>query len=545
MSSIMGFLKQLLLYWNTIKYLRWWQVFYRLKVVSLSSNNIRSQEAQIRKPEGVWIKFKNFKHNELTNKNSINLLGVEGEVKDWNSESKSLLWTYHINYFDYSSDLLSRDESNHVSGLIENWVSSNTRTHEPSWDPYPISLRLVNWIKFSLNGNHLSKTATDSIYSQANYLYRNIEYHLYGNHLFRNAKALCFAGLFLQNKEAGLWVKKGVKILRKEIEEQILNDGGNFELSPMYHSNMIEDLLDLINLHNTFPDSELLKIIESLHNAVPKSMNWLYKMSHPDGLISFFNDSTLKIALNPDLLETYSSLLGIKPIREKETGTTHLKESGYGIILSKNFKLICDIGPVGPDYIPGHGHADTLSFELSILNQRVFVNSGISLYEESEKRSYQRKTRAHNTVEVNKLDSSETWKSFRVARRAYPEEVKVGINSIEASHNGYARINTNIKHKRKWRAHESNIIIEDHVSGIFKSAWAFFHLHPEIKVIEETRSSLLLRHKDSDIAKFLIPNHEIIVEDSLWYPEFGMEIPNKTLRIEFKGNKLTSQIELT
>ena len=268
-------------------------------------------------------------------------------------------------------------------------------------------------------------------------------------------------------------------------------------------------------------------------------------MSHPDGQISFFNDSTLKIALNPDLLETYSSLLGIKPVREKGTGTTHLKESGYGIILSKNFKLICDIGPIGPDYIPGHGHADTLSFELSILNKRVFVNSGISLYEESEKRSFQRKTRAHNTVEVNELDSSETWKSFRVARRAYPEEVKVGINSIEASHNGYTRINTNIKHKRKWRAYERSIIIEDYVLGSIKSECAFFHLHPEIKVIEETGDSLLLKHKDSAVAKFLTPNHEIIVEDSLWHPEFGMEIPNKTLRIEFKGNNLTSLIELT
>ena len=313
----MGFLKQLLLYWNTIKYLRLSQVFYRLKVVSFSSNNIRLQEAQIRNPGGVWVKFKNFKHSELTNKNSINLLGVEGEVDDWNPEDKSLLWTYHVNYFDYASDLLYGDESNYVNGIIEKWVRSNTRLHVPSWDPYPTSLRLVNWIKFSLNGNHLSKTATDSIYSQANHLYRNIEYHLYGNHLFRNAKALCFAGLFLQNKEAEQWLKKGVKILRKEIEEQILNDGGNFELSPMYHSNMIEDLLDLINLHKTFPDSELLKIIDSLNNAVPKSMNWLYKMSHPDGQISFFNDSTLKIALNPDLLETYSSLLGIKPVREK------------------------------------------------------------------------------------------------------------------------------------------------------------------------------------------------------------------------------------
>jgi hypothetical protein len=32
--------------------------------------------------------------------------------------------------------------------------------------------------------------------------------------------------------------------------------------------------------------------------------------------------------------------------------------------------LILDVAPVGPDYLPGHAHADTLSFELSLFGQR-------------------------------------------------------------------------------------------------------------------------------------------------------------------------------
>ena len=30
---------------------------------------------------------------------------------------------------------------------------------------------------------------------------------------------------------------------------------------------------------------------------------------------------------------------------------------------------IIDVAKIGPDYLPGHGHADTLSFELSINTQ--------------------------------------------------------------------------------------------------------------------------------------------------------------------------------
>ncbi len=42
--------------------------------------------------------------------------------------------------------------------------------------------------------------------------------------------------------------------------------------------------------------------------------------------------------------------------------------------------LVCDCANVGPDYLPGHAHADTLSFELSLDGRRLFVNSGTSVY---------------------------------------------------------------------------------------------------------------------------------------------------------------------
>ena len=69
---------------------------------------------------------------------------------------------------------------------------------------------------------------------------------------------------------------------------------------------------------------------------------------------------------------------------------------------------------MGPDYIPGHAHADTLSFELSIGAQRVFVNSGTSEYGLSPKRLNQRKTAAHNTVEVDGKDSSQVWSGLEL-----------------------------------------------------------------------------------------------------------------------------------
>ena len=79
-------------------------------------------------------------------------------------------------------------------------------------------------------------------------LEKRIESHLLGNHLFANAKALVFAGTYFSGAEADRWLNRGISILEREIPEQILLDGGHFELSTMYHALIFEDLLDLCNL---------------------------------------------------------------------------------------------------------------------------------------------------------------------------------------------------------------------------------------------------------------------------------------------------------
>jgi uncharacterized heparinase superfamily protein len=62
---------------------------------------------------------------------------------------------------------------------------------------------------------------------------------------------------------------------------------------------------------------------------------------------------------------------------------------------------LLDVAPIGPDYLPGHAPADTLSFELSVFGQRLLVNSGTSCYGASLERLRQRATAAHNTVVVD------------------------------------------------------------------------------------------------------------------------------------------------
>jgi len=270
----------------------------------------------------------------------------------------------------------------------------------------------VNWIKWFIQNNNWKDEWLESLVVQVRFLEQSLEYHLLGNHLFSNAKALIFAGIYFQGDEPDKWYQSGMDIIEGELSEQVLSDGGNFELSPMYHSIFLEDLLDIVNIHQAckrdFPDSLISKIA--------KMMEWLECMCHPNGEIAFFNDSVLDVAPTLVELSNYAKRLNIFPNDCTRGQITHLQDSGYIRVDTKNLAVIADIAKIGPDYLPGHGHADTLSFEMSLFKKKIIVNSGISTYEPGSERDRQRGTRCHSTVLVDYVNSSEVWGGFRVAR---------------------------------------------------------------------------------------------------------------------------------
>src|SRR5207253_4210622 len=141
---------------------------------------------------------------------------------------------------------------------------------------------------------------------------RRLEYHLLGNHLLANAKALVFAGAFFSGPEAGRWLHIGLKLLDSEMREQFLADGGHFERSPMYHSMLIEDLLDLVQLRSLYPE-----VLEGRNRQVLRAIDpcamlqWLQVMTHPDGGFAFFNDAALGIAPSCATLFAYARNLGL------------------------------------------------------------------------------------------------------------------------------------------------------------------------------------------------------------------------------------------
>lgn len=454
----------------------------------------------------------------------------------WDNPEAPKLWRYNLHYFDdLNADGAQLRRAWH-GALIDRWIAENPAAAGSGWEPYPTSLRIVNWVKYSLTGAALDAGAEHSLAVQARWLRERLEWHLLGNHLFVNAKALIFAGCYFEGLEAEGWLRTGLDILLRELPEQLLPDGGQFELSPMYHALMVEDLLDLLALESAYRHPALAPMVDRLRRALPGALNWLAALSHPDGDVAFFNDSAIGIAPDNTQLYAYAQRLGFEA--PAAPGSLHLPDSGYLRLVQGGAVLLADLARIGPKYLPGHAHADTLSFELSLGMQRVIVNSGTSVYGLGAERLRQRGTAAHSTVTVAGQDSSEVWSGFRVGRRARPSVAQIMVDGSEqgfaASHDGYRALPGAPCHSRRATLTQTGLRIEDWVSG-GQAAEARYHLHPDITVeIDGAHGKFLL---PGGAAIMLEASAALSTEAGSWHPEFGLSHPNICLVLPLQAGQ--------
>ncbi len=530
-------------YFHTLRHLRPVQISGRLwHRLNPAKPDLRSAPA-LRLPSGQWVKSSERPASMLDGE-SFRFLNVVGQLRcadDWNDPAQEKLWLYNLHYFD---DLNAKGAADRVvwhRALIARWVTENPPGSGNGWESYPTSLRLVNWIKWALPGNVLEPEWIHSLAIQARWLSRHIEWHLLGNHLFVNAKALVFAGLFFEGDQASEWLDQGLKILGREVPEQVLPDGGHFELSPMYHAIILEDLLDLVNTACAWPEQVSGTVVSHWREVAARMLHWLERMIHPDGDIAFFNDAALSIASDFAALAAYALRLDIEvaSVMTRES-CTYLPDSGYVRLEQGNALALLDVARIGPDYLPGHAHADALSFELSLFGQRVVVNSGTSQYGLGAERLRQRGTAAHSTVEVDGTNSSEVWGGFRVARRARPFRLATGdvekVQTVTCAHDGYRRLPGRPIHRRFWRLDEHALQVSDFIEGDFRTAVARYYLHPSVKVTGKG-SDGQLQLSDGRVVQWTVTGGIAHVVSASWHPEFGLSIPCKRIEILFDGNE--------
>jgi hypothetical protein len=470
-------LQKITLYYHTIKHLRWIQIRYQLWY------RLRSKWRRITKykynfewslPDFQWVSMATSieDYTSYLGNNRFRFLNIEhrfDEKIDWDIPDYGKLWTYNLNYFDFLSQENSNQYQSEYHDLIHDFILKLPKLKNAN-EPFPTSLRIINWVKYFMTHDIDDQKWNTSLFCQCYLLKDNIECHLMGNHLLENGFALTLSGIYFQDTTL---YSNGKNILESELHEQVLKDGAHFELSPMYHCLILHRLLDTIHILKSniaLINSKMGNQDTFLGNLIVKAekmCGWIQAMMYEDGSYPHFNDSTDGIAPKPYDLIKHAEYLGIY------STSGQLSDSGFRRIKNQTFDLTIKAGKIGPDYIPGHAHADSLSFVCFIDNQPVLVDPGISTYEKNHQRQKERQTSSHNTVTIHNMDSSQVWGGFRVGKRASTTIMNETSSSISAEHNGF-----DSHHQRDIEMENNVITITDTIPS--KKAEAHFHFHPDI-----------------------------------------------------------------
>ena len=470
----------------------------------------------------------------------LNRREAVGFPPDWRAAGASRLWRYHLHNHEFLRALPYEP----AKALVLDWVDR----HRPGpgqvgWEPYPLSLRIPAWCLYFF-GLHRDRTLADtafrdtlwaSVVEQAEVLRARPERHLLGNHLLENGAALALAGGLVEHPAARRWLAEGLAILACELPEQVLADGGHIERSPMYQARLLGVLLRLERIGGAV-GALVRPYRERLATA-------LATMTHPDGDIALLNDSALgMLPMSRALLQR----AGVPPSPDQPFA---LPETGYyGARTGRGHYVICDAGPLGPDYQPGHGHADLFSFELSLHGARVVVDSGVCTYDVGRLRDYCRSTRAHNTVEIEGHDQVELWAAFRVGRRCRPQGVRWrrrgGGFELAGRHHGYRHLRGRPVHARALRWLEGGRLeIRDRVTARRPvRSVARLHLHPACRIADWGRYGCTVRHPGGRAEVRWTGWAQATPAASCYCPEFGRVQPNPCLEWFGAATRLDGEI---
>jgi uncharacterized heparinase superfamily protein len=424
------------------------------------------------------------------------ILATEGQ-SPFTAIPPSRAWAETLNGFGWLRDIRAADTAlsrANARTLVDDWIKTHGRPNaSEAWTRAVIARRLISWISHSpviLDGADRAfyRRFMMSIRRQAAYLWKKSR--SIGQEAGRLEAAIALTAVALCTN-LGLGRKRRVvKHLIKQLQKEILSDGGHISRNPQA---LIDLLADLLPLKHCFPSNEFPPPPELL-NAIDRMMPMLRLFRHDDGTVALFNGMS---TTPPD---TIATLLAYQDARAGTAETAG--PSGYRRMHGEDTILIMDVGRPPPEAFSLAAHAGCLSFELSDRGEKIISNCGAPPEGRDTHRALARATAAHSTLVIDDTSSchfapvdDDRWPAGGPVLEG-PRKVTALRESDEASekitatHDAYVR-EFGVIHRRSLTLGRDGgwLIGEDGLEAVSKrkaiknkSIALRFHLHPSVRV---------------------------------------------------------------
>ena len=427
--------------------------------------------------------------------------GIEPPSEAWARELYGFGWLRHLRA---AGSELSREQA---KSLVRDFVKMHRSINGVAWQPEIVARRVISWLSNSVlvldSGDPQTYDAfLRALTAQLRYLSASYRDTPDGVPRLVTLMALLYAGLCIAEQQAV--VDRYVKPFCKELDRQILPDGGHISRNPLA---LIELLLDLLPLRQCFVARDRPPP-KALSDAIDRAMPMLRFFRLGDGTLARFNGSG---ATPTDALATvlaYDDVEGA-PLRSAPN-------SGYVRLERGPTVVLCDVAKAPASGISGSAHAGCLSFELGSNGSSIIVNCGAPGSDNEEWRGFARSTLAHSTVTLEDRSSAEFTGGDDAALDAAlsgpphvqntVDEQQGGLN-VSASQDGYLS-RFGVTHARQIFVGPDGDVIsgEDRLSAprglrgdaaVSGGAYAIrFHLHPGVSArpSPDGQSVLLFLH---------------------------------------------------
>ena len=442
-----------------------------------------------------------------------------------------------------------------IQAHLESWFVACPCGIGPNWaSALEPAIRLINWsaVWHLLGGMHAALFDTpsgagfrdrwlESVYRHARFVRGHLSRHSSANnHLIGEA-----AGLYVAARTwpcwpaADPWLRQAGTILEREALLQNASDGVNREQAVAYQQFEFDLLLSAL----LAAEADGATFSKEVLDRLELMLDYFAAIMDVGGHVPMFGDSddgfVARLSQEPDfssfrsLLATGGVLFGRADFVAKagacddktkwllgERAATAAREpasrpllprtafaaGGYYVLgcafgTPAEIRLVADAGPLGYGMLAAHGHADALSFTLSVGGREFFIDPGTYTYRyDTPWRAYFRGTSAHNTIRIDGQDQSLQGGNFMWLRKAHAEcrhwHSSAMLDEFEGMHYGYKRLADPVVHRRQIALDKvaRRIVIDDvlEMSGAH-DVEIYFHCSPHCRV-ENSPEGYAVRH---------------------------------------------------
>ncbi len=443
----------------------------------------------------------------------------------WEAAAPSVLFEAELHAFEWLRDFRAADgptARKHARDLIKAWSERHGQWHALAWRPDILSRRLVVWLgaaSFLLADADLTfePEFRALISKQARHLRHSARFTAPGPARIEAGMGLVIAASCLRGAEG--WRRYGLDFLEREIDQQVLADGGHVTRNPTALFRSLKALISvraaLTGLHQEVPPP--------IMNAIDRMTPLLRFFRHGDGGLALFNGSFEDAGKTVGAAVKLGEVAGKAPQRAPYTG--------YESLAAGRTLVLIDTGSATPEPpFDGDAHAGPLAFEMSVGRERMIVNCGAFAGPDAAWHEACHATAAHSTLVID--DRSAHVPAGPMGPRGevlHGEEE--GGTWIDLRHDGYVRDFGVIHHRRFHLADDGQeLACEDiiapsgavHAGGgardrVGKPFALRFHLHPQVQAsLVREGEEVLLRLGNGEGWLFKAMGGRISLEESVY-----------------------------